>query len=110
MSWRLSIIALVPVALFLLHPLNTQAVTYIVQRMASLAALFTLLAFVSYLTARYKIRPSPGWWYLLAYSARKMLFCLFRLWRSMSSAFFATNGALDLRDGLADPGHRDGRL
>jgi hypothetical protein len=38
--------------LFLVHPLNTQAVTYIVQRMASMAALFVLVSFGCYLHAR----------------------------------------------------------
>lgn len=38
--------------LFVLHPLQTQAVTYIVQRVASLAALFYLLSLASYLRAR----------------------------------------------------------
>ena len=44
--------ALLATALFLLHPLNIQAVTYVVQRMTSLATLFTLLSFGCYLTAR----------------------------------------------------------
>jgi hypothetical protein len=39
-------------ALFLLHPLNVQAVTYVVQRMTSLATLFVLLSFGLYLSAR----------------------------------------------------------
>ncbi len=39
-------------ALFLLHPLGTQAVTYVVQRMASLAALFCVLSMAAYLEAR----------------------------------------------------------
>lgn len=38
--------------LFLLHPLQTQAVTYIVQRVASLTALFYLLAILFYLYGR----------------------------------------------------------
>jgi len=38
--------------LFALHPVNVQTVTYIVQRMTSLATLFSLLAFACYLTAR----------------------------------------------------------
>jgi hypothetical protein len=41
---QLGMAAVVPVVLFLVHPLNTQAVTYVVQRMTSLAALFSLLA------------------------------------------------------------------
>jgi hypothetical protein len=59
-------LALLPVGLFLLHPLNTQAVTYVVQRMASLAALFTLLAFASYLAARYGRSARSRWWYVAA--------------------------------------------
>ncbi|PLX85491.1 MAG: hypothetical protein C0617_04140 [Desulfuromonas sp.] len=38
--------------IFVLHPLQTQAVTYVVQRFASLATLFYLLALVFYLRAR----------------------------------------------------------
>jgi hypothetical protein len=60
------ILALVCIGVFLIHPLNTQAVTYVVQRMASLAALFTLLAFASYLMARYRVTSRSGWWYMAA--------------------------------------------
>jgi protein O-mannosyl-transferase len=42
--------------LFVAHPVQTQAVTYIVQRMASMAALFYLLAMVLYV----KGRQAPG--------------------------------------------------
>jgi hypothetical protein len=48
--------------LFVSHPLQTQAVTYIVQRFASLAALFFLLSLICYVSARLK----GGWqfcWY-----------------------------------------------
>lgn len=38
--------------IWLVHPVQIQAVTYIVQRLASLAALFSLLAFVFYLQGR----------------------------------------------------------
>jgi tetratricopeptide (TPR) repeat protein len=61
-----TLLALVPVALFLLHPLNTQAVTYVVQRMSLLAALFTLLSFSCYLMARHRVARRPGWWYSAA--------------------------------------------
>ncbi len=37
---------------FALHPININAVSYIVQRMASLAALFSLLALISYIYGR----------------------------------------------------------
>lgn len=40
--------------LFVSHPLQTQAVTYIVQRFASLAALFFLLSLICYVKARLK--------------------------------------------------------
>jgi Flp pilus assembly protein TadD len=59
-------LTLVAVGVFLLHPMNTQAVTYVVQRMASLAALFTLLSFASYLMARHRVTFRSGWWYMAA--------------------------------------------
>jgi len=45
-------IALVTALLFVSHPIQTQAVTYIVQRFASLVALFYLLTLVCYLKWR----------------------------------------------------------
>lgn len=45
-------VAVLPAALFLVHPLNTQAVTYAVQRMSSLAALFCLVSLGAYLQGR----------------------------------------------------------
>ena len=47
--WR---IAMTAALVFAVHPVQTQAVTYIVQRFASLATLFYLLSVVSYLKAR----------------------------------------------------------
>jgi len=49
---RAALSALLAAALFLLHPLNSQAVTYVVQRMTSLATLFFLLSLGTYLSAR----------------------------------------------------------
>ncbi|HZY04315.1 MAG TPA: tetratricopeptide repeat protein [Anaeromyxobacteraceae bacterium] len=46
------LVALFAALLFACHPLQTQAVTYVVQRFASLAALFYLLAAVLYLRFR----------------------------------------------------------
>lgn len=43
---------LITALLFALHPLQTQAVTYTVQRLASMAALFYLLSLLSYLGGR----------------------------------------------------------
>lgn len=47
-----NLFALAPALLFLTHPVQTQAVTYIIQRMTSLAALFYLAALWMYLKAR----------------------------------------------------------
>jgi len=44
-------VALISGAIFALHPININAVAYIAQRMASLAALFVLLALLSYIRA-----------------------------------------------------------
>ncbi|MGE5215380.1 MAG: tetratricopeptide repeat protein [Chloroflexota bacterium] len=46
------LIALVAALLFVAHPLQTEAVTYVVQRLASLATLFYLAALVLYIKAR----------------------------------------------------------
>jgi tetratricopeptide (TPR) repeat protein len=48
-------IALFAALLFVSHPIQTQAVTYITQRFASLAALFYLLALVLYIKARLSV-------------------------------------------------------
>jgi Tfp pilus assembly protein PilF len=48
----LLLVAFFAAALWAFHPMQIQAVTYIVQRMAELAALFTLLAVYCYLRAR----------------------------------------------------------
>ena len=48
----LIIIAALSAVFFAIHPLNTAAVTYIVQRLASLAALFYLFALYSYIQSR----------------------------------------------------------
>lgn len=45
-------IAIIATCIWLLHPIQTQAVTYIVQRMALLAGLFYVTAFYYYITAR----------------------------------------------------------
>ena len=45
-------IAFVTSLLWLIHPLQTQSVTYIIQRMNSLAAMFYILSFVCYIQAR----------------------------------------------------------
>jgi tetratricopeptide (TPR) repeat protein len=44
--------AFVAVLLWLVHPLQTQSVTYTIQRMNSMAAMFYLLSFICYIRAR----------------------------------------------------------
>ncbi len=58
--------AILATALFLLHPLNIQAVTYVVQRMTLLATLFTLLSFGCYLTARLHKGARTIFWFFLS--------------------------------------------
>ncbi|MDD5583417.1 MAG: phospholipid carrier-dependent glycosyltransferase [Candidatus Marinimicrobia bacterium] len=64
----ISLIAFFTGLLFAIHPIQTQAVTYIVQRMASLAALFYLLAVNCYLKGRSSLQKSNhAWiWFVLA--------------------------------------------
>jgi Tfp pilus assembly protein PilF len=57
-SW----LAFVVAALWLLHPMQTEAVTYIVQRLESLMALFFLLCI--YCLLRGSDSPYGRWWYL----------------------------------------------
>jgi tetratricopeptide (TPR) repeat protein len=53
-----SLIALFSGLLFLTHPVQTQAVTYITQRFASLATMFYLITMVSYIKSRLSIKRS----------------------------------------------------
>ncbi|NOY69678.1 MAG: tetratricopeptide repeat protein [Deltaproteobacteria bacterium] len=46
---------------WLVHPLNSQAVTYVVQRMTSLVALFYFLSMLLYVTGRMKARSGRPW-------------------------------------------------
>jgi tetratricopeptide (TPR) repeat protein len=55
---RTGFIALLAALLFVGHPVQTQAVTYVVQRLASLATLFYLLALLCY--ARGRLSGSPA--------------------------------------------------
>ena len=49
---KAEIFALVVMAIWLLHPIHVSTVLYVIQRMAILSALFTLLAFIGYLQFR----------------------------------------------------------
>ena len=54
-------VALLAALLWAVHPLQTQAVTYIVQRMAQLAAFFCLAAMLFYLRGRLSPDPKKRW-------------------------------------------------
>jgi len=54
----------IAVLIWLVHPLHTQSVTYIVQRMNSMAAMFYILSMLCY--ARARLTPVPAFKWLLA--------------------------------------------
>jgi hypothetical protein len=56
--------ALIGAALWAAHPIQVQAVTYVVQRMTSMAALFVMLSMIGYLKARTSNRYRVIWWTL----------------------------------------------
>lgn len=53
-------IPLLAAALWLVHPVHTQSVTYIVQRMNAMAAMFFMLALICYVLARKKTAEGQG--------------------------------------------------
>ena len=57
---RVRVAAVIAALIFLCHPLQTQAVTYLCQRFASLATLFYVLAVGCYVRGRMTAR--PVWW------------------------------------------------
>ena len=57
--------ALLGALFWALSPIQTQSVTYIVQRMASMAALFTILAIFSYLQGRITATRDKYFWFTL---------------------------------------------
>lgn len=58
------LIAFFAALIWLVHPIQTQSVTYIVQRMNSMASMFYLISFLFYLIGRIYKRNQNGWlWY-----------------------------------------------
>jgi tetratricopeptide (TPR) repeat protein len=58
-------IALLAALLWLVNPAQTQTVTYIVQRLNGLAAMFSLFSFLFYLKGRLTLKPKIRWvWFL----------------------------------------------
>jgi tetratricopeptide (TPR) repeat protein len=74
--------------IFLAHPLQTQAVTYIVQRMASLAALFYLAAVLFYVKARKEYKGRSCF-----FSQRHVFFYVVALLLGFASALTKENAA-----------------
>lgn len=58
-SEEILFIALLGTTLWAINPIQTQAVTYIVQRMASMGAMFFILALLHYITARLVAKKPP---------------------------------------------------
>jgi len=91
------IIALFSGLLFVVHPIQTQAVTYTVQRFASLATLFYLLSLVLYVSWRLKEKGSVLLYLgaiaaaILAMSTKEMTVTLPVIILLFEGAFFAGN-------------------
>lgn len=64
-AWRLAIIGM---ALWLLHPLLVSTTAYVIQRMTQLASLFVLTGLLSYIHGRkiLEARPGRGWAWIIA--------------------------------------------
>ena len=54
-------IALLASVLWAIHPIQTQAITYIIQRMASLSAMFYILGLFCYIQGRFQTEKRPRW-------------------------------------------------
>jgi tetratricopeptide (TPR) repeat protein len=61
--------ALLTAAIFVVHPLQTQSVTYIVQRMGSLSALFSLLALLCWIAGRVRVGGRRHWLWGAAFAS-----------------------------------------
>lgn len=73
-------IALMVASAWMLHPLNLTSILYIVQRMTSLAGLFSLLALYFYAVGRNRIierKANNGWWLILIASPLAGITALF---------------------------------
>ncbi|RMG00756.1 MAG: hypothetical protein D6726_10795, partial [Nitrospirae bacterium] len=62
-------VAFLTALLFLSHPVQTQAVTYIIQRLASMAGMFYLASIVFYLRFRRAVSKGPVWYLLSIFMA-----------------------------------------
>jgi len=96
--------------LFILHPLHIQAVTYIVQRLASLAALFYILTMFSFVQARLSTNKKTLWIAiciisaLLAFFTKQNTFTLPIALLLIEICFFSTSFKTLFRFGLISAG------
>ena len=65
---KIGILTIVVLSAWLLHPFNLTSVLYVVQRMTSLAALFTILSLLSYTLGRRAQQKSLGKWGLILFA------------------------------------------
>ena len=69
-SFSAGFIALAAALLFMVHPLQTESVTYIIQRFTSLSAFFYLLTILTYLLANASEKRTARWsWHCLSVAA-----------------------------------------
>jgi len=63
---NLTLVAAVAAAIWLVHPLNLTSVLYVVQRMNSLSAMFSLAAMICYCAGRRRLKTHRlgGWWFI----------------------------------------------
>ncbi len=75
-------LALLVALAWTVHPIQAQAITYIVQRMASMAALFSLLSLIAYFMARQAslLATQPGWYLVVVLSALAAAFSKENAW------------------------------
>ncbi len=66
-SLQQTVVAILSTSLWLLHPMNTTTVLYIVQRMTELSAIFMLSALIFYLTGREALFQHPKKGFLLLF-------------------------------------------
>lgn len=74
-SHRIKLFALLSALVFTVHPLQTQAVTYTIQRFASMAALFFIVSVLFYLKGRLSSHTQALWYILSIISGMLAFLC-----------------------------------
>lgn len=75
LPWEIHFTALLATLFWALNPVQIQAVTYIVQRMAAMAGMFTIVGLYAYLQGRLHVGRTRWWWYaatVLAFGSAMM--------------------------------------